>query len=85
MVHPSTLDMPALKLIEFFKVVQEKPVYICDICWKPEWKGNRLQLTVSRYTPEMCNRSFIKKLDRFGLVTNTWRKIKYPCKHGLTI
>ena len=44
MVHPSTLDMPALKLIEFFKVVQDKPVYICDIHWKPEWKGNRLQL-----------------------------------------
>lgn len=29
--------------------VQEKPTYICDICWKFEWKSNRIKLMLDTF------------------------------------
>ena len=60
MVHPSILDTKTFKLIEkgFLKAVQEGPMHICNVCWKFEWKKNVIKLTVSPYTPEICNTCF---------------------------
>ena len=44
MVHPLILTTPTFRLIEedFKSAIQEVSTYICDICWKFEFRRNVL-------------------------------------------
>ena len=55
MVDPSILETPAFKLIqkEFKAAIQEGPTYICDICWKFEFKKNVIKLKDSKYDDDI--------------------------------
>ena len=51
MVDPSILESPVFKLIEkeFRNVIEECPTYVCDICWKFEFRTNVKKLKQSKY------------------------------------
>ena len=74
MVYPSILHRQALKLMEedFWKAIQKDPAWICDVCWKFEWKKNVIKLTVPRYAPEICNTCFTKNSEWICLSFNKY-------------
>ena len=51
MVDPSILDTPAFKPIEkeYREEIRKGPDYICDICWKNEYRTNVIELNPSKY------------------------------------
>ena len=51
MVDPCILKTPAFKLVEeeFKSAIKEGPTYICDICWKYEFRKNVIKLQDSKY------------------------------------
>ena len=60
MVDPSILDTDAFKTIEreFKDAIKEGPTFICDICWKFEFRTNVIKLTETKYDQEIyaeCN------------------------------
>ena len=57
MVDPSILTTPAFRLIEEdFKIAfQEGPTYICDICWKFEFRRNVIKLKELKYQADIYN------------------------------
>ena len=52
MVDPCILKTPAFKLIEkeFKGAIQEGPTYICDICWRSEYRKSVKELKESKYS-----------------------------------
>ena len=57
MTDPCILTTPAFRIIEVdFKVaIQEGPTYICDICWKFEFRGNVIKLKEPKYQADIYN------------------------------
>ena len=57
MVVLSILTTPAFRLIkeDFKNVVQEGPTYICDICWKFEFRRNAIKLKEPKYKTHIYN------------------------------
>ena len=55
MVDPSILHTTAFSLIEeeFKNAIQEGPIYVCDICWKFEYKRNMIKLKDLKYDKEL--------------------------------
>ena len=55
MTDPCILTTPAFRLIEedFKGAIQEGPVYICDICWKFEFRRNIIKLKESKYQTDI--------------------------------
>ena len=65
MVDPFILTTPAFKIIEedFKSAIQEGPTYICDICWKFEFRKNVIKLHALKYQTGICNKFPIGKSD----------------------
>ena len=65
MVYPSILTAPAFRLIEedFKSAIQEVPTYICDICWKFEFRRNVIKLMEPKYQTDIYNECTTGKLD----------------------
>ena len=63
MVDPCILETPAFKLIEedFKSAIKEGPTYICDICWKLEFRKNVIKLKDSKYETDLYNECTTKK------------------------
>ena len=57
MTDPCILTTPALRLIEqdFKGAIQEDPTYICDICWKFEFRRNVTKLKEPKYEADIYN------------------------------
>ena len=57
MTDPCILTTPAFRLIEqdFKGAIQEGPTYICDICWKFEFRRNVIKLKESKYPGDIYN------------------------------
>ena len=57
MVNPSILTTPAFRLIEedFKTAIQEGPTYICDICWKFEFRRSVIKLKELKYQSDIYN------------------------------
>ena len=57
MTDPSILTTPAFRLTEqdFKGAIQEGPTYICDICWKFEFRGNVIKLKEPKYQADIYN------------------------------
>mgnify|MGYP002808138608 FL=1 len=55
MVDPSIFETEAFKVIEseFKDVIKEGPTFICDICWKFEFRSNVIKLTETKYEQEI--------------------------------
>ena len=55
MTDPAILDTDAYKLIQnrFLKSIDEGPTYICDICWKFEYRTNVIKLNPDKYNSEI--------------------------------
>ena len=55
MTDPSKLTTPGLRIIEddFNSAIQEGPTYICDICWKFEFRRNVIKLIASKYQTDI--------------------------------
>ena len=64
MVYPSILTAPAFRLIEedFKSAIQEVPTYICDICWKFEFRRNVIKLMEPKYQTDIYNECTTGKL-----------------------
>ena len=57
LVNPSILTTPAFRLIEedFKTAIQEGPTYICDICWKFEFRRSVIKLKELKYQSDIYN------------------------------
>ena len=55
MVHPSFLDTPAFKLIEkeYGEEIRKGPNYICNICWKTEYRTSVIELDPSKHDEKL--------------------------------
>ena len=55
MVDPAILSTTAYKIIKeiFQSAIEEGPTYICDICWKFEYRTNVIKLDPSKYEKEV--------------------------------
>ena len=58
MVDTFILTIPAFKITEedFKSAIQERPVYVCDICWKFEFQKNVIRLNALKYQTGICNK-----------------------------
>ena len=58
MVDPSIIDTPAFKLIEeeYKEEIKKGPDYICDICWKTEYRINVIVLDPSKYDKKLFDK-----------------------------
>ena len=65
---PCILTTPAFRLIEedFKLAIQEGPTYICDICWKFEFRINVIKLKESKYQTDIYNNALL--LNQIGYV-----------------
>ena len=65
MTDPCILTTPAFRLIEgdFKGVIQEGPTYICDICWKFEFRRNVIKLKESKYQTDIYTKCTTGKSD----------------------
>ena len=65
MVGPFILTTPAFKIIEedFESAIQEGPTYICDLCWKFEFRKNVIKLNALKYQTGICNKFSTGKSD----------------------
>ena len=54
MVDASIFDPLAFKK-EFLEAMEEAPTYICDICFKFDWRKNTKKLNHSRYDKRIYN------------------------------
>ena len=65
MTDPCILTTPAFRLIEedFKGAIQECPVYICDICWKFEFRRNVIKLKEPKYQADIYNEYITGKSD----------------------
>ena len=65
MTDPSILTTPAFRLIEqdFKGAIQEGPTYICDICWKFEFRRNVIKLKEPKYQADIYNECTTGKSD----------------------
>ena len=65
MTDSSILTTPVFRLIgkEFKGVIQEYYTYICDICWKFEFRGNVIKLKESKYQTDIYNKCTTGKSD----------------------
>ena len=65
MVDPSILTTPAFRFIEdvFKTAIQEGPTYICDICWKFEFRRNVIKLKEPKYQADIYNEYITGKSD----------------------
>ena len=65
MTDPCILTTPAFRLIEedFKGAIQECPVYICDICWKFEFRRNVIKLKEPKYQADIFNEYITGKSD----------------------
>ena len=64
-VNPSILTKLAFRLIDkdFKTAIQEGPTYICDICWKFEFRRNVIKLKESKYQADIYNEYITGKSD----------------------
>ena len=55
MVDPSFLDTPAFKLIEkeYGEEIRKGPNYICNICWKTEYRTIVIELDPSKHDKQL--------------------------------
>ena len=65
MADPCILTAPAFRLIEEdFKIaIQEGRTYICDICWKFEFRRNVIKLKEPKYQADIYNECTTGKSD----------------------
>ena len=65
MIDPCILTTPGFRLIEedFAGAIQEGPTYICDICWKFEFRRNVTKLNESKYETDIYNKCTTGKSD----------------------
>ena len=63
MVDPSILTTTAYKIIkeQFQVAIEEGPTYICDICWKFEYRKNVIKLDHSKYEIEVFYKCHTRK------------------------
>ena len=64
-VNPSILTKLAFRLIDkdFKTAIQEGPTYICDICWKFEFRRNVIKLKEPKYQADIYNECTTGKSD----------------------
>ena len=48
---------------DFKPVIQEGPTYICDMCWKVEFRKNTVKLNALKYQTDICNKFSTVKSD----------------------
>ena len=65
MVDPFILTTPVFKIIaeEFKSAIHEGPNYICDICWKFEFRKKVIKLNALKYQTGICNKFSTGKSD----------------------
>ena len=65
MTDPCILTTPAFRLTEkdFKGAIQEGPTYICDICWKLEFRQNVIKLKESKYKTDIYSKCTSGKSD----------------------
>ena len=65
MVDPFILTTPPFEIIEedFKSAIQEGPTYICEVCWKFEFRKNVIKLNALKYQTGICNKFSTGKSD----------------------
>ena len=65
MTDPCILTVPAFWLIEedVNGAIQEGPTYICDICWKFDFRRNVIKLKESKFRTDIYNKCTTGKSD----------------------
>ena len=65
MTDPCILTTPAFRLIEedFKDAIHKGPTYICDICWKFEFRRNVIKLKEPKYPADIYNKCTTGKSD----------------------
>ena len=84
MVAPSILETPGFKLIqdEFTSAIQEGPTYVCDICWKFEFRTNVITLTECKYEQNLYDECHTGESEWIcKSCHNSLLKRKCLCKH----
>ena len=63
MVDPSILDTEAFRLIEkeYTSAIREGPTYVCDICWKLEFRQNVINFNNSKYEKDIYQKCHTNK------------------------
>ena len=84
MTDSCILTTPAFRLIEqnFKGAIQEGPTYICDICWKFEFRRNVIKLKELKYQTDIIMNALLEnQIGYVKVVTILCRKIKCQCRH----
>ena len=86
MTDPCILTTPAFRLIEqeFKDAIKECPTYICDICWKFEFRRNVIKLKETKYQADIYNECTIGKSDWICKSHDSISKNKIPMQAQVT-
>lgn len=88
MVDPSIFSTTAYKIIKenFQSAIEEGPTYICDICWKFEYRTNVIKLDPSKYEKEVFDECHTGKSEWIckGCHRSMTKKRECQCKHKVT-
>ena len=80
----SILTTPAFRLIKenFKNVVQEGPTYICDICWKFEFRRNAIKLKEPKYKTHIyiMDAHLVNQIGYVKVAIILCQKIKSQCR-----
>ena len=85
MTDTCILTTPAFRIIEedFKSVIQEDPTYICDICWKFQFRRNVIKLRKSKYQTDIYNKCTTGKSNWICKSCHNSMMKKRQCMHNL--